>query len=84
MNCVRKQELSHQLSVCTNSLSAQNQDGSRLGEVVGTEAASKLKDMVDRSNQMASSVKERIRLESDRAKLQRQKSLEVVEYNFHF
>jgi len=76
--------LSRQLSVCTNSLSAQNQDGSRLGEVVGTEAASKLKDMVDRSNQMASSVKERIRLESDRTKLQRQKSLEVVEYNFHF
>ena len=72
------QDLSERLSQCTDAVSAQNQDGGRLTELVGTEAASKLKDMVSHSSQVVSSVEERIKLETDRVKLQRQKSLEVV------
>ena len=62
-------------------LSSQNQDGGRLSELVATEAARKLKDMVADSNQMVSSIKERIKEESDHVKLQRHKSLEVVWYS---
>jgi len=59
-------------------VSAQNQDGGRLSELVGTEAASKLKDMVTHGNQIVSSVEQQIKVERERVKLQRQKSLEVV------
>jgi len=59
-------------------VSAQNQDGGRLSELVSIEAASKLKDMVTSDSQMVSSVEQRIRMETDRVKLQRSKSLEVL------
>jgi len=73
-----QQELSQRLSQCTDIVSTQNQDGDHLTELVGTAAASKLRDMVAHGNQVISSVEERIRVETDRVKLQRQKSLEVL------
>ena len=69
--------MSERLSRCTDIVSTQNLDGDHLTELVGSEAASKLKDMVADGNQMISSVEERIRVETSRVKLQRQKSLEV-------
>jgi len=70
--------LSERLSQCTDAVSTQNQDSRHLTQLVGTEAGSKLKDMVAHGNQMVSSVEERIKVETDRVKLQRQKSLEVT------
>ena len=76
--CLHIQELSERLSQCADAMSAQNQDGGRLSELVGTEAASKLKDMVADNNQVVSSFEDRVRVEVERIKLQRQKSLEVL------
>jgi len=76
------QELSHRLSECTEAVSAQNQDGGRLTELVGPEAADQLKDMVAHGNQLISSTEERIRVETERVKLQRHRSLEVVQKSF--
>ena len=76
--CVCRQELSERLSQCSDAVSAHSQDGGRLTELLGTAAANKLKDMVARGNEMVSSVEEQIRVETDRVKLQRQKSLEVL------
>jgi len=75
---VLRQELSQRLSECTEAVSSQNQDGGRLSELVGPEAAGKLKDMVAHGNQLISSADERIRVETDRVKLRRHRSLEVV------
>ena len=73
--------MSERLSQCADAVSAQNQDGSQLAQLVSTEAASKLKEMVAHGNQIVSSVEERIKVESDRVKLQRQQSLEVAQYS---
>ena len=63
-------------------MSAQSQDGGRLSELVGTDAASKLKDMVAQDSQIVGSFEDRVRVEADRVRLQRQKSLEVFEKCF--
>jgi len=60
-------------------MSAQSQDGGRLSELVGTEAASKLRDIVAHNSQVISSFEDRVKGEVERVTLQRQKSLEVLQ-----
>ena len=60
-------------------MSAQSQDGGRLSELVGTEAASKLRDIVAHNSQVVSSFEDRVKGEVERVTLQRQKSLEVLQ-----
>ena len=60
-------------------MSAQSQDGGRLSELVGTEAASKLRDIVAHNSQVVSLFEDRVKGEVERVTLQRQKSLEVLQ-----
>ena len=65
------------MSDCYGALAQQNEDGSRLREIVGGDAAGEIRDRVAESNRLITSVGEKVKAEAERVKLQRHRSLEV-------
>jgi len=78
-------ELQRRLSECHDTIATQNQDGGRLTGLVGGDGANKVKDMTDQADKMVITLDKKIKEETERVKLQRQKSLEVaVRSNLYF
>ena len=70
-------ELERRLSDCQSAVSTQNDDGSRLANLVGADGACRVKELMDRGNKMVNDLSDKVKLESERVKLQRHQSLEV-------
>jgi hypothetical protein len=77
------QNLQQRLSECHNAIAIQNEDGGRLSNLVG-DGASKVKELVDQGSQMINVLSEKVKAEAERVKLQRHKSLEVLNFFFFF
>lgn len=77
------QELQRRLSDCHSAISTQHDDGNRLSSLVGGDAANKVKEMVAHGSKMVNVLSDKVNVEAERVKLQRQKSLEVIISLFH-